>query len=251
MLVDCSVLRRSACSVFAALLLAACGSAPAPDRAPDAGAPASTRSAADSASRRASAQRPRIVCLGDSLTAGYGLADAAAQAYPALLQRKLDAAGYHFEVINAGVSGDTSAGGLRRLDWSLDGDVRLLIVALGANDGLRGLSVEQMTRNLDTVVRRAQERRIRVLLAGMEVPPNLGADYADAFRQAFRDVARERGVPLLPFLLAGVGGDGRLNQRDGIHPNATGAQMVAENVWQALKPLLDERKATTRAEPTR
>jgi acyl-CoA thioesterase-1 len=229
------------------LLAVACGTAQAPGRAAD-GDTASARAAADYAP---SPVRPRIVCLGDSLTAGYGLPDAPKQAYPALLQRKLDAAGYAFEVVNAGVSGDTSAGGLRRLDWSLEGDVRLLVVALGANDGLRGLSVDEMKGNLDAIVRRAQERGIRVLLAGMEVPPNLGADYANAFRRAFRDVARERGVPLLPFLLAGVGGDGKLNQRDGIHPNEVGTRMVAENVWQALRPLLDERATAARAEAAR
>lgn len=229
--------------MLAALLLSACGTAHAPERAADADAAASTHAGAEPATDTSSVSRPRIVCLGDSLTAGYGLADAASQAYPALLQRKLDLAGYDFEVVNAGVSGDTSAGGLRRLDWSLDGDVRVLVVALGANDGLRGLSIDELKSNLDTIVGRAQARGIRVLLAGMEVPPNLGAEYAAGFRRAFRDVARERGVPLLPFLLAGVGGDAKLNQRDGIHPNEVGARMVAENVWQALRPLLDGQRA--------
>lgn len=189
------------------------------------------------------AARPRIVCLGDSLTAGYGLDDPATQSYPALLQAKLDAAGLAFEVVNAGVSGDTSAGGLRRLDWSLAGDVRVLIVALGANDGLRGQSPDELRRNLDQIVHGAQQRRLRVLLAGMEVPPNLGADYAAAFRAAFREVARARGVPLLSFLLSGVAGDARLNQGDSIHPNATGTRLVAENVWAALRPLLAQADA--------
>lgn len=211
-----------------AALAAACGARPEP---------AAVASSASAESRPAAA-RPRIVCLGDSLTAGYGLDDPATQSYPALLQAKLDAAGLAFEVVNAGVSGDTSAGGLRRLDWSLAGDVRVLIVALGANDGLRGQSLDELRRNLDQIVLGAQQRRLRVLLAGMEVPPNLGADYADAFRAVFRDVARARGVPLLPFLLSGVAGDPRLNQGDSIHPNATGTRLVAENVWAALRPLL-------------
>ncbi len=208
-----------------ALLLAGCGTAHAPSPSERAASPTP-------------AARARIVCLGDSLTAGYGLDDPAAQSYPALLQAKLDAAGLAFEVVNAGVSGDTSAGGLRRLDWSLEGDVRVLVVALGANDGLRGQSIEEMRRNLDEIVRRAQARGVRVLLAGMEVPTNLGPDYAAAFRDAFRAIARERGVPLLPFLLSGVAGDPKLNQGDSIHPNATGTRLVAENVWIALRPLL-------------
>ncbi len=209
-------------------LASACGRAPAP---------ATVASSVPALATPALA-RPRIVCLGDSLTAGYGLDDPATQSYPALLQAKLDAAGLAFEVVNAGVSGDTSAGGLRRLDWSLEGDVRVLVVALGANDGLRGQPVDELERNLEQIVRGAQQRRLRVLLAGMEVPPNLGAAYADAFRAVFRDVARARGVPLLPFLLSGVAGDPRLNQGDSIHPNATGTRVVAENVWAALSPLL-------------
>jgi acyl-CoA thioesterase-1 len=182
-------------------------------------------------------RRPRIVCLGDSLTAGYGLEPR--EAWPALLQARLRTAGYDYEIVNAGVSGDTTAGGLRRLEWSLDGDVRILVVALGANDGLRGQSIAEMKRNLERVVRGAQARGITVLLAGMEVPSNFGQAYAASFRRAFRDLARERGVAFLPFLLAGVAGDPALNQGDSIHPNAVGTKMVAENVWQGLRPLLE------------
>lgn len=180
--------------------------------------------------------RPRIVALGDSLTAGLGLM--VDEAFPALLQRRLDEKGYAFEVVNAGVSGDTTAGGLRRLDWSLEGDVRILIVALGGNDGLRGLPVEEMTRNLSGIIRRAQSRHIAVLLVGIEAPPNFGDSYTGAFRQGFRDVAREYKVPLVPFLLAGVAGIPELNQRDGIHPSAQGARIVADTVWSALEPML-------------
>lgn len=180
--------------------------------------------------------RPRIVVLGDSLTAGLGLM--AEQAYPALLQRRLDEQGYAYDVVNAGVSGDTTAGGLRRLDWALDGDVRFLIVALGGNDGLRGLPITEMKRNLSTIIAMAQGRHIRVVLAGIEAPPNFGEMYTSEFRQAFRDVARDSGVAFVPFLLTGVAGIPGLNQSDGIHPTAEGAQIIANTIWSALEPML-------------
>jgi acyl-CoA thioesterase-1 len=189
----------------------------------------------DRASRTAS-ERPRIVFLGDSLTAGLGLP--ADEAYPALLQQKIDQAGLGYEVINAGVSGDTSAGGLRRLEWVLDGDVRVLVVALGANDGLRGLPVAELERNLEQIVSTARSRGVSVLLAGMEAPPNVGSEYTAAFRQTYRNVAQAQGVPLVPFLLDGVAGRAELNQSDGIHPNAAGARRVADTIWPALEPLL-------------
>lgn len=182
--------------------------------------------------------RPRIVALGDSLTAGYGLLEN--QSYPALLQEHIDAEGYGFEVVNAGVSGDTSAGGLRRLDWALEGNVRVLIVALGANDGLRGLSVDEMQENLTAIIQRARERNVVVILAGMEAPPNYGPEYAAAFRQAYREVAQRERVLFLPFLLDKVAGQSALNQRDGIHPNELGARVVADTVWTVLRPLLDQ-----------
>jgi acyl-CoA thioesterase-1 len=186
--------------------------------------------------------RPRIVALGDSLTAGYGLVET--QSYPAILQQRVDAEGYEFEVVNAGVSGDTSAGGLRRLDWALEGNVRVLIVALGGNDGLRGLSVADMKRNLTAIIERARERGVAVILAGMEAPPNYGKEYATAFRQAFREVALEQRVLFMPFLLQDVAGRTELNLPDGIHPNATGAARVADNVWQVLRPMLDQMQTT-------
>jgi acyl-CoA thioesterase I len=185
--------------------------------------------------------RPRIVALGDSLTAGLGLVES--QAYPALLQKKIDADGYKFEVVNAGVSGDTSAGGLRRLDWALDGNVKVLIVALGGNDGLRGLSVGEMKQNLTKIIEAAQARGIVVILAGMEAPPNYGEEYATAFRAAFRDVAREQRVLFVPFLLDKVAGLTDLNQGDGIHPNAHGAAIVSETMWNVLRPVLDQLSA--------
>lgn len=181
--------------------------------------------------------RPTIVVLGDSLTAGLGLMQA--QAYPELIQARLDQLGYDLTVVNAGVSGDTTAGGLRRLDWVLDDQVRILVVALGGNDALRGLSVDDMQRNLGQIIERAQARGIEVLLAGMEAPPNFGQDYTARFRAVFPALARRYKVTLLPFLLAGVAGHPDLNQADGIHPNARGAEIVAETVWRALQPMVD------------
>ncbi len=186
----------------------------------------------------------RIVFLGDSLTAGLGLAPE--QSYPALLQRKLDANGYRYEVVNAGVSGDTSAGALRRLDWSLEGDVKILVVALGGNDGLRGLSPQDMKANLTAIVERARQRDITVILTGMEAPPNYGADYTRQFRDVYLDLAKTYDVRVVPFLLQGVAGVSGLNQADGIHPNARGAQLVADLVWRALEPVLARPAAVTK-----
>jgi len=182
-------------------------------------------------------ERPRIVALGDSLTAGQGLVQS--QAYPALLQAYLDQAGYYAEVVNAGMSGDTTAGALRRLDWALDGDVRILIVALGGNDGLRGLALPQMKANLGAIIDDAQSRGVAVLVCGMEAPPNFGPSYTASFRQVFVELTRQYQVSLVPFLLAGVAGRPELNQADGIHPNAEGTAIVAQTVWQALHPMVD------------
>jgi acyl-CoA thioesterase-1 len=181
--------------------------------------------------------RPRIVFLGDSLTAGLGLDRD--DAVPALIQAHLDRDGYKYEVVNAGVSGDTSAGGLSRLDWSLQGDVRLLVVELGANDGLRGLPVENTRKNLDGIIRRAQSRGITVLLTGMEALPQYGPTYTSQFRQIYPDLAKQDHVALMPFYLEGVAGNPDLNQADGIHPNPAGAHIVEAHLWQALEPLLD------------
>jgi acyl-CoA thioesterase-1 len=178
------------------------------------------------------------VFLGDSLTAGLGLVET--QSYPGLLQERMDADGFKFEVVNAGVSGDTSAGGLRRLDWALQEDVRILVVALGANDGLRGLSVKDMKQNLGQIIEAARAKGVLVILAGMEAPPNYGVEYAASFRQAYRDLALQHRVLFVPFLLDKVAGQPALNQADGIHPNAQGAAIVADTVWSVLKPLLDQ-----------
>src|SRR3954452_19526937 len=198
---------------------------------------AASTSASSGSAKAPAARRPRIAVLGDSLTAGLGIARSAS--YPALLQARLEAAGLDFEVVNAGVSGDTSAGGLARLDWALDGDVRILIVALGGNDGLRGLPAEELKANLSQIIERGQSRGIAVILAGMEAPPNYGRDYAVSFHKVYPSLAEKYHVPLIPFLLQGVAGDDALNQRDGIHPTAAGARIVADNVWAVLKPIAE------------
>jgi acyl-CoA thioesterase-1 len=209
---------------------------PAP--ASDIAAPASSPAApADDSGR------PKIVALGDSLTAGYGLLEM--EAYPALLQKKLDQDGYGWQVVNAGVSGDTSAAGLQRLDWSLqEKNVRVLILELGANDGLRGLAVEQMKKNLAAIIEAARARHIAVLLLGMEAPPNYGPEYAASFRQAYRDLARQYKVTFIPFMLDKVAGISNLNQADGIHPNVEGTRIVADTLWRALRPMVDAANAS-------
>jgi acyl-CoA thioesterase-1 len=184
--------------------------------------------------------RPRIVFLGDSLTAGLGLA--MSESYPSLVQKRLDAAGLDFEAVNAGVSGDTSAGGLARLDWALNGDVRILVVALGGNDALRALPPEELQRNLAAIIERAQARGVKVVLAGMEAPPNFGRDYIVSFHKVYPALAQRYHVAFVPFLLQGVAGSETLNQRDGIHPTAAGARILADNVWTALKPLAEAEK---------
>jgi acyl-CoA thioesterase-1 len=177
-----------------------------------------------------------IVALGDSLTAGFGVA--AEEAWPALVEARLRREGYPYRVVNAGASGDTTAGGLRRVDWVLRNRPEVAVVALGANDGLRGLGTDAMRANLLAIVERLRAAGARVLVAGMEVPPNYGAVYARAFRGVFPEVARQTGSALMPFLLDGVAADPRLNQADGIHPNAAGHRAIAERVWPHLVALL-------------
>lgn len=182
--------------------------------------------------------------LGDSLTAGLGLD--VEQSFPSLIQERLDREGHDYEVVNAGVSGDTSAGGLRRLEWALaEGHPKILIVALGGNDGLRGLPPEQLEANLASIIEQSQKRGLTVILAGMEAPPNFGADYTTRFRAVYPSLAARYKVRLLPFLLAGVAGDPALNQPDGVHPNPRGASIVADLVWRALQPELALTRGTT------
>jgi acyl-CoA thioesterase-1 len=182
--------------------------------------------------------RPVLLVLGDSLTAGYGLDPS--QAYPAQLQKKIDAAGLDVEVVNAGLSGETSAGGARRVNWLLRRRVDVLLLELGANDGLRGIPLDSTRKNLQHIIDETRGRypHAQVVIAGMLVPPNLGPDYSQRFRDLFRDLAEKNQATLIPFLLEGVAGKPELNQADGIHPTPDGHKLVAENVWKVIRPLL-------------
>lgn len=227
---------------IAALLLfatLACSQKPEPPQAHVASAPAPVAHPRD--------RRGVVLFLGTSLSAGLGVG--ADRAFPALVQQKIDSAGYPFRVENAGLSGETSAGGLRRLDWSLQQPVDVLVLELGANDGLRGLPVAAMRANLDSIIVRTQRRYpdCDVLIAGMEAPPNLGAQYTTSFRQVFRDLADKHHAVLLPFLLSGVAGKAELNQEDGMHPNVAGHKIVAQNIWKKLQPLLQRRITAAQA----
>ena len=179
-----------------------------------------------------------LVFFGDSLTAGYGLADPAAEAYPALIQARIRAAGLPWRVVNAGLSGETTAGGLRRLDWTLRTPPDLFVLALGANDGLRGVPVDEMRANLTETIEFAQQSGIKVALTGMMIPPNYGPEYTESFARVFPELAEKYQLPLLPFLLEGVAAVTELNQADGIHPNVEGAKKVAEHVYPFLADLL-------------
>lgn len=181
--------------------------------------------------------KPKIVAFGDSLTAGFGLTEK--ESYPYLLQEKLKKEGYNYEVINAGVSGDTSIGGTERIDWVLEQEnVQILILELGANDLLRRMPVDRMKRNLAQIIEKAKAKNIKVLLCGMLAPPNVGAEYQRAYIKAFPDLADQYKVEFLPFILENIALNRNLNQADGIHPNAEGAKVMTENVYKALKPML-------------
>jgi acyl-CoA thioesterase-1 len=187
----------------------------------------------------AAAPAPKIVLfLGNSITAGYGLEPS--QAFPARIQKKIDAKGWNFKVVNAGQSGDTSAGGLSRLDWLLKSRVDVLVLELGANDGLRGVPAEVTKKSLQTIIDRTKEKypKAKIVIAGMKVPPNLGRDYGRRFESIFPDLAKRNNVSLIPFILEGIGGVRELNLPDGIHPTAKGHEIVAANVWKVLEPVL-------------
>jgi len=187
-----------------------------------------------------------IVVLGDSLAAGLGVAPE--EAFPALLQKKIDAAGLRWRVVNTGVSGDTSADGLGRVDWVLKRPVDVLILELGANDGLRGLPPSATRTNLQAIIDRVKQvyPRARIVIAGMQMPPNMGEEYAAAFQKVFPGLAASNHAALVPFLLEGVGGKRDLNQADQIHPTAEGHQVVADNVWKVLRPVLEQFNLKTR-----
>lgn len=181
-----------------------------------------------------------VLFLGDSLAAGYGLQ--ASQAFPALIQQRIDGLDWNFKVINAGLGGDTSAGGLRRIDWLLRGRVDVLVLELGGNDGLRGIDLTSTRSNLQGIIDKVKARnpRVKIVIAGMMVPPNLGQDYTRRFQQMYPELARANQAVLIPFLLEGVAGDTKLNLPDGIHPTAEGHKLVAETVWKHLRPVLQE-----------
>jgi acyl-CoA thioesterase-1 len=195
--------------------------------------------------RGAGAQPPQaephtIVFFGDSLTAGYGLDDPAADSFPALIQERIVAAGLPWKVVNAGLSGETSSGGLRRLEWILRQPADIFVLELGANDGLRGVSPAVIQANLEAIIGRVRALRpsATIVLAGMRMPTNLGDEYTRAFAAVFPAVASREKVALIPFLLEGVGGRPELNQGDGIHPTAAGELVVAENIWRTVHPML-------------
>jgi len=173
-----------------------------------------------------------MIFFGDSLTAGYGL-DEPSLAFPGLIQAKLDSANLGYEVVNAGVSGETSSGGVERIDWILTKPVDVFILELGANDGLRGIPIESTTKNLQTIIDKVKSKNAeaKIILAGMQVPPNMGQRYSSGFKSMFAELATKNNIELIPFLLEGVGGETKLNQADGIHPTVEGHKIVAENVW--------------------
>ena len=179
-----------------------------------------------------------ILCFGNSLTEGYGLKPE--ESYPSLLQNRIDSIGLNYRVVNAGISGETTAGGKSRLGWVLKNKVDLFILELGANDGLRGIPVEETKRNLQSIIDSVKLKvsDVRIVLAGMQIPPNLGEKYTREFKAIFPALAEENSVHLIPFLLQGVAGETELNQEDGIHPTANGTKLVLENIWNVLLPFL-------------
>jgi acyl-CoA thioesterase-1 len=224
--------------ILAVVPLAACGGGASRESSPK----QKTAAASPTASATPAETVPKIVAFGDSLTAGYGLAPQ--ESYPALLQKLIDADGFKYEVVNAGVSGDTSAGGVRRIDWSLDaGGVRFVILELGANDFLRGQPISETKKNLSEIIKRARSRGAQVLLAGMLTTTETGRDYEIEIRDAFKSLAAENDITLIPFFLEGVAGIDKLNQEDRIHPNAEGTRLVAATVYRHLKPLLEKEQS--------
>ena len=187
-----------------------------------------------------SSERPRIVAFGDSLTAGLGVAPD--QSYPAHLQRTLDAAGYAYRVVNAGVSGETTAGGARRVSWVLNSKPAIVILELGGNDGLRGLSLQETKANLERIIQQLQQASVTVVLAGMKLPPNYGQDYTGGFEALYQSLAKQYRLTLIPFFLDGVAGSSSLNQADGIHPTGEGYRLIVERVFPTLEPLLERNR---------
>jgi acyl-CoA thioesterase-1 len=186
------------------------------------------------------AKKKTIVFFGNSLTAGYGLTPA--EAFPALIQKKLDSLNLPYSVVNAGVSGETTSGGNTRIDWVLKQPMDVFVLELGGNDGLRGIPITETRKNLQSIIDKVKTKkpRVKLVLAGMQIPPNMGATYSTAFRNLYQELATVNNLTLIPFLLEGVGGEANLNQADGIHPTAEGHRIVAENIWRPLRPLIQE-----------
>ena len=233
-----SIMRLSlfAFPLLAAATLAACGGASRGDASSN---QALAPNAQPTAAQAPGETLPKIVAFGDSLTAGYGLSPQ--ESYPTLLQKMIDADGFRYEVVNAGESGGTSAGGVRRIDWSLDaGNVRFVILELGANDFLRGQPVAETRKNLADIIERSKSRGARVLLAGLYTASDASNDYERQVDEVYRSLAKEQSVTLIPFFLEGVAGRAELNQQDGVHPNAEGTRLVAATVYRYLKPMLEE-----------
>jgi|TARA_Y100000588_G_scaffold140397_1_gene154362 acyl-CoA thioesterase-1 len=181
-----------------------------------------------------------ILFFGNSLTAGMGLEPS--EAFPALIQNRLDSLDYDYEVINAGLSGETTASGKNRINWVLNQDVDVFVLELGANDGLRGIPLEETRKNLQDIINTVKEKNpdTKIVLAGMQIPPNMGEEYTTEFRNIFPELAEENNLQLIPFLLEGVAGDPKLNQQDGIHPTAEGYEIVADNVWSVLEDVVEK-----------
>jgi acyl-CoA thioesterase-1 len=216
--------------LFAVLLcVASCGNK---------GTATGTGPAADTTQTAPAAKTKTVVFFGNSLTAGYGLSPA--EAFPALIQARIDSLGLPYTVVNAGVSGETSSGGASRIDWVLRQVPDVFVLELGANDGLRGIPVAETRKNLQAIIDKVKAKNptAKLILAGMQLPPNMGQTYTSGFRDLFPELAKRNDMTLIPFLLEGVGGEAKLNQQDGIHPTAEGARIVAQNVWQVLQPLL-------------
>ncbi|MDC6386501.1 arylesterase [Muricauda sp. SK9] len=215
---------------FLCLLLIGCGGK-TKEKEQDAEAVGTEETTAESSGKK-------ILFFGDSLTAGYGLD--VTDAFPSIIQEKLDSLGMDYQVVNAGLSGETTASGRNRMAWVLDDDISVVVLELGANDGLRGIPLEETRKNLQAMVDMIQEQlpQATIVLAGMQIPPNMGPEYTSGFRDIFPELAQKEDLALIPFLLEGVAGIPELNQGDGIHPTQKGQQLVAENVWEVLAEVL-------------
>jgi acyl-CoA thioesterase-1 len=198
---------------------------------------AAEKSTADARDTAAVTKKKSIVFFGNSLTAGYGLSPS--QAFPALIQKKLDSLGLPYQVKNAGVSGETSSGGNTRIDWILKQPIDIFVLELGANDGLRGIPLSETRKSLQSIIDKVKKKNpdVKLVFAGMQIPPNMGQQYTTEFKNIYTDLAEKNGMTLVPFLLEGVGGEASLNQEDGIHPTAEGHRIVAENLWRQMEKL--------------